>query len=166
MLIYKIIQLENIPMLKRISFDQFLLIWNYSNSSLLPVKSTKMIYTELSSILKKAIDYVIKTDMQKELSDMIKIFIYNIQCKINNQEIENLENLADINNPAIIRHKGWLPKRFKANVKQFLSKGKWVLKDSTQVNIIEDAEGLNVIKDQKCRKCKQYRYYAKTCQNI
>ena len=65
-----------------------------------------MIYTELSNISKKAIDYTIKTDMQKELSDMIKTFIYNIQCKIDNQEIENLENIAHINNLTIIRYKG------------------------------------------------------------
>ncbi len=106
MLIYKITQLEDISMLKRISLNQFLLIQNYLDSSLLPVKSIKMIYIELSNISKKAINYVIKTDMQKELSDMIKTFIYNVQCKIDNQKIENLENLADINNPAIIRHKG------------------------------------------------------------
>ncbi len=37
-----------------------------------------MIYAELSKISKKAIDYTIKTNMQKELLDMIKIFIYNI----------------------------------------------------------------------------------------
>ena len=63
MLICKIIQLEDILMLERISFDQFLLIQNYSDSSLLPVKSTKMIYVELSDISKKAINYIIKTDM-------------------------------------------------------------------------------------------------------
>src|SRR6266542_850513 len=106
MLICKIIQLENISMLERINLDQFLLIQNCSDSSLLLVKSTKMIYVELSDISEKAIDYAIKTDMQKELSDMIKTFIYNVQCKIDNQEIKNLKNLADINNPTIIRHKG------------------------------------------------------------
>jgi len=37
-----------------------------------------MIYTELSEISKKAINYTIKTNMQKELLDMIKTFIYNI----------------------------------------------------------------------------------------
>ena len=83
-----------------------------------------MIYVKLSGISKKAIDYAIKTDIQKELSDMIKTFIYNIQCKIDNQKIENLKNLADINNPAIIRYKGWLSKRFKTNIEQFSSKGK------------------------------------------
>lgn len=169
--ICKTTQLEDTPMLERISLDQFLLIRNYSdNTLLLPVKSTKMIYAELSGISKKAIDYAIKTDMQKELSDMIKTFIYNVQCKIDNQEIENLENLADINNPAIIRHKGRPPKRFKANVEQSSSKGKRVLKDSTQVNVMVDAEGLNAIEDEtkgrKCGKCKQYGHYAKTCQNI
>ncbi len=106
MLICKTTQLEDISMLERISLDQFLLIRNYSNSFLLPIKLTKMIYAKLSGILKKIIDYTIKTNMQKELSDMIKTFIYNVQCKINNQEIENLKNLADINNPTIIRHKG------------------------------------------------------------
>ena len=118
MLICKIIQLENISMLERINLDQFLLIQNCSDSSLLLVKSTKMIYVELSDISEKAIDYAIKTDMQKELSDMIKTFIYNIQCKIDNQKIENLESIAHINNSTIIRHKGQPLKRFKANVEQ------------------------------------------------
>ena len=105
--------------------------------------------------------------MQEELSDMFKSFIYNIQCKIDNQEIENL---ADINNPAIIKHKGRLPKRLKANIEQSLSKRKWVLKDSTQVNVV-NVGILNSIEDEtkgrKYGKCKQYRHYAKTCsQNI
>ena len=43
--------------------------------------------------------------MQKKLSDIIKTFIYNIQYKIDNQKIENLENLADIKNSAIIKYK-------------------------------------------------------------
>src|ERR1044072_1033631 len=114
-----------------------------------------MIYAELSGISKKAICYAIKTDMQEELSDMFKSFIYNIQCKIDNQEIENL---ADINNLAIIKHKGRPPKRLKANVEQSLSKGKRVLKDSTQVNVA-NVGILNSIedetKDRKCKKCKQ-----------
>jgi len=84
MLICKTTQLEDISMLERISLDQFLLIRNYSNSFLLPIKLTKMIYAKLSGILKKIIDYTIKTNMQKELSDMIKTFIYNVQCKIDN----------------------------------------------------------------------------------
>jgi len=58
--------------------------------------------------------------MQDELSDMFKTFIYNIQCKINNQEIENL---SDINNPAIVKHKGrpysCLPKLLSKSIAKF-----------------------------------------------
>jgi len=48
-----------------------------------------------------------------------------------------------------------------------------VLKDNLWVNIREENGELNVIEDeinniksQKCEKCKQYRYYIKTCQSI
>jgi hypothetical protein len=71
-------QLEDSLKLKTINLDQFLLIRNYLASPQSPVKSTRMIYIELSEISKKAICYTIKTDMQEELSDMFKSFIYNV----------------------------------------------------------------------------------------
>ena len=154
------IQSEDNPALeKSISLDQLSLIQNDSASTQLSVKLSKVIYAELFGISRKAIEYAIKADMQDELSDMFKTFIYNIQCKINNQEIENL---SDINNPAIVKHKGWPPKRLKANVEQSLHKGKQVLKDSTQVNVMDN----NEVKGRKCRKCKGYGHYARTCQNM
>ena len=65
-------------------------------------KSTKAIYAELSRLLKKAIDYAIKANMQYELSNAFKKLIHNIQNKINENENENEnENLADINNPSV-----------------------------------------------------------------
>ena len=102
-LVCSTIQSENNPALeKSISLDQLSLIRNDSANTRLSIKLTKVIYAELFGILRKAIEYAIKADMQNELSDMFKTFIYNIQCKINNQEIENL---SDINNPAIVKHK-------------------------------------------------------------
>ena len=65
-------------------------------------KSTKAIYMKLLRLSKKAVDHAIKADMQHELSDIFKTFIYNIQNKINGQKTENL---ADIGNPAVIKHK-------------------------------------------------------------
>ena len=66
-----------------------------------------------------------------------------------------------VNNPAIIKHKGWPPKRFKSNVEMSLSKGpKRVLKDSTNVtehSVIDETKG------RRCGKCKQYGHYSKTC---
>ena len=69
--------------------------------------------------------------MQQELVNLLKAFIYDVQ----NKNVQEAEPSADINNPAIIKHKGRLPKRFKSSVE---TSGKHVLKDSTKVNIIED----------------------------
>src|SRR3989337_1057962 len=103
-------------------------------------KSTKTVYAELSELSKKAIDYAIKANMQHELSNALKKLIHDIQNKINENENGNEnENLADINNPPVIKHKGRPPKRLKASVE---SKGKQVLKDSTQVNIMDGNEEL------------------------
>ncbi len=52
--------------------------------------------------------------MQHELLDIFKTFIYDIQNKINDQKTENL---ANIYNPAIIKHKRQPLKRFKASIK-------------------------------------------------
>ena len=50
--------------------------------------------------------------MQHELINLLKTFIYDAQ----NKNVE-AESLADINNPAIVKHKEQPPKRFKSNVK-------------------------------------------------
>jgi|SRR6266540_861878 len=87
---------------KSINFYYFFSIWTdlYDTQSF--EKSTKAIYTELSELSKKAINYVIKANMQYELLNAFKKLIYNIQNKINKNENENEnENLADINNPSV-----------------------------------------------------------------
>ncbi|CAI2198047.1 13908_t:CDS:1, partial [Funneliformis geosporum] len=56
-----------------------------------------------------------------------------------------------------------------ASVEKDLHKKKQVLKNSSNINMIEDHSVSNNIEDskgQKCSKCKQYSYYVKTCQNI
>jgi len=100
--------------------------------------------------------------MQYELLDILKAFVYNVQNKINDQDTENF---VDINNPAIIKHKGRPPKRLKNNVETSLSKGKQALKNSTQVNITDENTAIEGTKNRKCGKCRQYGHYAKTCPN-
>jgi len=65
--------------------------------------STKVMYAELFGLSKKSIDCALKANMQYELLDILKAFVYNVQNKINDQDTENF---VDINNPAIIKHKG------------------------------------------------------------
>jgi len=161
---------DNIVFEKSITFHHFFCIRVNLYSSQSFKKLTKAIYAELFRLLKKTVDYAIKADMQYELSNIFKTFIYDIQNKINDQKTENLANIC---NPTVIKHKGWPLKRLKASAKQFLFKGKQMLKDSSRVNIREDNGELNVIEDetnnirgQKCGRCKQYRHYAKTCQSI
>ncbi|CAB5392424.1 unnamed protein product [Rhizophagus irregularis] len=102
-----------------------------SYGSQLPVKSSKVIYVELFRLSKKSIDCALKTNMQNELMNLLKAFIYDAQ----NKNVQEVEPFADVNNPAIIKHKGRPPKRFKSNVELSSSKGsKQVLKNSTQVN--------------------------------
>ncbi|CAB4380864.1 unnamed protein product [Rhizophagus irregularis] len=125
----------------------------------------KTIYAELFGLSKKAIDCALKANMQHELMNLLKSFIYDTHNK--NVEIqETQETFTDINNPAITKHKGRPPKRFKSSVETL---GKRVLKDSTKVNMITDnvivEEETNNTKGRKCGKCKQYGHYAKTCQN-
>ena len=112
---------DNIVFEKSITFHHFFCIRVDLYGSQSFEKSTKAIYAKLFGLSKKAVDYAIKADMQHELSDIFKTFIYDIQNKINDQEIENLANIC---NPAVIKHKGQPLKRLKASAKQFLSKGK------------------------------------------
>jgi hypothetical protein len=120
------------------------------------------VYAELSGLSKKAIDYAIKADMQQELLNIFKVFIYDVQSRL------EPENLTDINNPVVTKHKGRPPKRLQANVEKDLHKERRVVKDSSNVSMREDHSALNNVEDsksRKCSKCKQYGHYAKTCQN-
>jgi hypothetical protein len=150
---------------KSITFQHFFSFWVDSHVSNLAIKSTKAIYAELFGLSKKAVDCALKANMQNELVNLLKSFIYDTHNK--NVEIqETQETFTDINNPAITKHKGRPPKRFKSSVETL---GKRVLKDSTKVNMITDnvivEEETNNTKGRKCGKCKQYGHYAKTCPN-
>jgi len=122
-------------------------------------------YAELSGFSKKAIDHAIKTDMQDKLLTIFKAFIYDVQSRF------DLENLTDINNPIIIKHKGRPPKRLISNVEKGLHKEKRVLEDSGNVNVTviegqSDSYNSENTRGRKCGKCGQYGHYAKTCQNV
>ncbi|PKC54855.1 hypothetical protein RhiirA1_542736 [Rhizophagus irregularis] len=109
-----------------------------SQSSQSSVRSPKAIYAELSGLSKKAIDCAIKTEMQDELSNLFKAFIYDIQSRLEGNSI-------DINNLVIIKHKGRPPKRLVANVeKDVLHREKKVLKDSSAVNVTEGQSKSNL----------------------
>ncbi|PKC52906.1 hypothetical protein RhiirA1_480410 [Rhizophagus irregularis] len=119
--------------------------------------SSKAIYVELFGISRKAINCTLKTNKQHELMKVLKTFIYDIQS-------ENIQE--NINNPNIVKYKRQLSKRLKSSVKIALSQGKKVLKDSVWVNVMDN----NIVvkdgtKGRKYSKCRQYRHYAKTCQN-
>ncbi|CAG8693225.1 383_t:CDS:2 [Funneliformis mosseae] len=141
------------------------------NPYLTTTKSNKIIYAELFGLSKKVIDLAIKADMYQELSDMFKTFLYDIQNKIDKNQTGDY--ITNVNNPNITKHKGHLPKRLKSNVEQSSSKGKQVLRNSTHINVIDNneinAEGegsgdmINT-KGCKCRKCKKYEHFAKTCE--
>jgi len=118
------------------NFHHFFSIWFDSLGSQSSQKSTKTIYAELFGLSKKVINCAFKADMRHELLNILKTFIYDAQNKMNNQETET-ETFFNINNLAIIKHKGRPPKRFKSNAEKSISKqGKQVLRDST--NVIEE----------------------------
>ncbi|CAB4441269.1 unnamed protein product [Rhizophagus irregularis] len=159
---------DDIPFQSHATFQHFfsIRIDSYgpqsSQSSQLPVKS-KAMYAELSGLSKKAIDYATKADMQHELLNVFKAFIYDVQGR--------LEVLTDINNPIIVKHKGRPPKRLISNVEKDLHRERRVLKDI--VNVVEEhcisshiEDSASGTKGRKCSKCKQYGHYAKTCPNV
>src|ERR1043165_652416 len=81
------------------------------------------------------------------------------------------ENLTDINNPRVIKHKGRPPKRLMASVEKVLDRRKRVLNDTSNVTEEHASNNNNMeaaltddIKGRKCGKCRQYGHYAKTCQ--
>jgi len=158
------IQLEdNIPFGSNITFQHFFSIRTDSHgsqSSQSFVKSSKAMYAQLSGLSKKAIDYAIKTDTQDELLTIFKAFIYDVQSRL------ELENLFDINNPIVTKHKGRPPKRLIANVEKDLHRERRALEDSSNINVIEGQSDSYIIKGRKCGKCGQYGHYAKTCQNV
>uniref|UniRef100_U9SW30 CCHC-type domain-containing protein n=1 Tax=Rhizophagus irregularis (strain DAOM 181602 / DAOM 197198 / MUCL 43194) TaxID=747089 RepID=U9SW30_RHIID len=128
------------------------------------VNSPKTMYAELARLLKKAIDYALKSDKQQELLNIFKAFIYDVKSEL------EPENFTDVINP---KHKGQPPKRLISSVEKVLNREKRVLKDVSNSNVIEDNNTSNIIEDftndtkgQKCSKCKQYGHYAKTCQNV
>ena len=158
-----IMQEENVETEKSITFQHYFSFRVDSHVSNSAIKSTKAIYAELFGLSKKAIDCALKANMQHELLNLLKAFIYDTHNK-NVQETQETET-TDINNPAITKHKGRPPKRLKSSVETL---EKRVLKDSTKVNITGNViveEETNNTKGQKCGKCKQYGHYAKTCQS-
>ncbi|PKY35112.1 hypothetical protein RhiirB3_395996, partial [Rhizophagus irregularis] len=153
-------QIDNrIEMEKSITFQHFFSFRVDSHGSHSAINSTKAIYAELSGLSKKATDCAIKSNMQHELVNLLKAFIYDVHNKNvqETQETQETETFTDINNPTITKHKGRPPKRLKSSVE---TSGKRVLKDSTNVNITE-----NETRGRKCGKCKQHGHYAKTCHN-
>lgn len=149
----------------RVNFHHLFSVLVDSHGSQSQIKSTKSIQAELFGLSRKGVDCALKADMQQELLNILKTFIYDAQNKISYQGIETF---TDINNPTITKHKGRPPKRLQSSV-EISSKGRRVLKDSTNVNI---ADGNDVIDEtnntrgRKCGKCKQFGHYAKTCQNV
>ena len=129
-------QEENVETEKSITFQHFFSFRVDSHVSNLAIKSTKAIYAELFGLSKKAIDCALKTNMQHELLNLLKAFIYDTHNKNvqETQEIQETETFTNINNPDITKHKGRPPKRLKSSVETL---GKRVLKDSTKVNITD-----------------------------
>ena len=99
-------------------------------------------YAELSGLSKKAINSAIRADMQHELLNIFKAFIYDIQSKLDPGNLTD-----DINNPVVTKHKERPPKRLMASVEKGLHRAKRVLKDSNNVNVIEDHGANNNIED-------------------
>jgi hypothetical protein len=166
---------DGIEMEKSINFQHFFSLRDNSHSSRSNVKSSKAIYAELFGLSRKAIDCALKADMHHGLVNLLKTFIYDAQNK--NVQVEDIgainvrvEDIDAINNPAITKHKGRPPKRFKSSVETTSLQGRRVLKDSARVNIIDDnnvsIEEVNGARGRKCGKCKQYGHYAKTCQSV
>ncbi|CAB5351908.1 unnamed protein product [Rhizophagus irregularis] len=134
---------------------------NNSSSTTTP---NKIIYAELFGLSKKVIDSAIKADMYQELSNMLKIFLCDIQNKFCKKQTDYI---LDANNSNITKHKGRPPKRLQSNVEQSSSKGKHVSRNNTQqINIYSDENAAEGSKGRKCKKCKQYGHYAKTCQTL
>jgi len=155
---------DSVEINRSINFHHFFSLQIDSHGSQANVKSTKAIYAELFGLSKKVIDCALKADMQHELANLFKSFIYDAQ---NKYRLETT-SFADVENPTITKHKGRPPKRLKSSVETNTSfKGKQPLKDSTKVNIADNnnIDDTSSTRGRKCGKCKQYSHYAKTCQS-
>ncbi|CAB4386127.1 unnamed protein product [Rhizophagus irregularis] len=158
---------DRVGMEKSITFQHFFSFRIDSHVSNLAIKSTKAIYVELFGLSKKVIDCALKANMQHELMNLLKSFIYDTYNK--NVEIqETQETFTDINNSTITKHKGQPSKRFKSSVETKVAEetrrilerfrqttlvetlGKLVLKDSTKINMITD----NVIVEEETNNTK------------
>ena len=150
---------------RSVSFHYFYVLQNDSCSSKSVGSSNKAIYAELSGLAKKSIDYALRINMRHELLNILRSFIYDAQIKMDGHESEMFTNIT---NPAITKHKGRPPKRFKASVEQFNgSRVNRVLKDSTQDNMrTEVEEEACSSKGRRCGNCREYGHYAKTCPNV
>ncbi|PKC58238.1 hypothetical protein RhiirA1_400795 [Rhizophagus irregularis] len=161
---------DNIPFKNPITFQHFFSIWidsHGSQPSQPAVNSPKAMYAELAGLSKKAIDCALKSDKQQELLNIFKAFIYDVKSGL------EPKNFTDVINPVVIKHKGRPLKRLISSVEKGLNREKRVLKDVSNSNVLEDNNTSNIIEDftndtkgRKCSKCKQYRHYAKTCQNV
>ncbi|CAB4390456.1 unnamed protein product [Rhizophagus irregularis] len=129
---------ENLPITNS-TFNYLFSIRSISCHSNSITKSNKTIYAELFGLSRKVIDSAIKADMYRDLSNMFKTFLYDIQNKFDEKQQTNEEDYLDINNPNITKHKGRPPKRLQSNVEQSSSKGKHALRNSMQID--ENAEG-------------------------
>ncbi|CAB4483511.1 unnamed protein product [Rhizophagus irregularis] len=75
-------QIDNkIEMEKSITFQHFFSFRVDSHGSHSAINSTKAIYAELSGLSKKATDCTIKSNMQHELVNLLKAFIYDVHNK-------------------------------------------------------------------------------------
>jgi hypothetical protein len=149
---------ENLPITNG-TFKHLFSIRSVSCNSSSTKKPNKVIYAELFGLSKKVIDSAIKTDMYRELSDMFKTFLYDIQSKYDERQQQQTNFILDVSNPNITNHKGRPPKRLQSFVEQS-SKGKNVSR--IDINNNENTEGGS--KGRRCGRCKQYGHYAKTCQ--
>ncbi|CAB4435953.1 unnamed protein product [Rhizophagus irregularis] len=94
------------------------------------------------------------SSLTKKPNKIIYAKLFGLSKKVIDSAIK-----VDINPTNITKHKGRPPKRLQSFVEQ-TSKGKHVSK--IDINNNENAEGGS--KGHKCRRCKQYGHYAKTCQ--
>ena len=149
---------ENLPVTNS-TFKHLFSIRSVSCNSSSTKKPNKVIYAELFGLSKKVIDSAIKVDMYRELSDMFKTFLYDIQSKYDERQQQQTNSILDVSNPNITNHKGRSPKRLQSFVEQS-SKGKNVSR--IDINNDENTEGGS--KGHRCGRCKQYGHYAKTYQ--
>ncbi|CAG8493770.1 21702_t:CDS:2 [Cetraspora pellucida] len=113
------------------------------------------------------VDLALKANLCNKLYDVLNTFFCEAQNKVNVGQEQNM----NVNNPIVTKHKGCYPKRFKSAVEETSSKSKNQLKVNTSLNVVNEGLGIGSSineaiynnKGHKCEKCKEYGYYAKTC---